>query len=300
MIKVASAPLEADLSQFSRWMTGQGLPHRIVEQGGEQAIFLATDEYKEQVEAALALYLQDQNFKDRVDNTQPIWRVSKAVGNVQYPRANPAQAPVIFSFIVISALVAWLTAFGQGGWLLRALLIVDPFLVSVDLNSWSGRLQGLVDILSQGQLWRLISPDFIHFNIMHIVFNLLMLWVLGGQLEIRKGSAAFVNLAIFVSLISNVAQLLDSGYLFGGLSGVVYGLIGYCWILKKTDPTIFLPDVIFRFSIVWLLLGYTPLTESLGWGRMANSAHLYGLLSGIVWGIISVRMSGKKNPQGQQ
>lgn len=299
MIKVATAPLEADLSQFSRWMTGRGLPHRIVEEGGAQAIYLASDEYQSQVEQALTLYLRDGDFKEQIDNTQPVWQVSKAPQfKVQYPRVTPSQAPVIFFMIGISLFIAWATNFGQGGALLRALLIVDPFLVSGSLNTLDARWDALLETLTQGHLWRLISPDFIHFNVMHIVFNVLMLWVLGGQLELRGGSAAFLNMAVFVSLVSNVAQLMDSGYLFGGLSGVVYGLVGYCWIWKKADASIFLPDAIFRFSIIWLLLGYTPLTESLGWGKMASSAHLYGLLSGIVWGLITLKLA-KKNPQSE-
>lgn len=289
MIKVASAPLNRDLSQFSRWLTGQGLPHRITEEEGQQAIYLASDQYGEEVEKALALYLSDQDFKSHIDQTQPVWRVARE-SQVQtaYPRAMPQQAPVIYAVIGLSVLIAWLTGFGQGGALLRSLLILDPFSLDADLSTMSGRWFGLIESLANGDLWRLITPDFLHFSLMHITFNLLMLWVLGGQLEIQKGSWAFINLAIFVSVFSNVAQFLDTGYLFGGMSGVVYGLIGYCWVWRRYDESIFLPEPIFRFSLVWLLIGYTPLTETLGWGQMANSAHLYGLLSGGVWGLISI------------
>jgi GlpG protein len=126
-----------------------------------------------------------------------------------------------------------------------------------------------------------------------------MLWLLGGQLEIQKGSIAFLSLALFVSAISNVAQLFETSYLFGGLSGVVYGLVGYCWLWKHYEPEIFFPDILMKFSIVWLILGYTPVTEWLGWGRMANAAHLYGLISGLVWGGLMIAlktMKGKKDP----
>lgn len=160
-------------------------------------------------------------------------------------------------------------------------------------------MAGLIEMLSEGQFWRLLSPDFLHFSMLHIVFNMLMLWTLGGQLEMRKGSLAFLSMALFVSVVSNIAQLLDSGYLFGGMSGVVYGLVGYCWVWRRVNPDIFLPDALFRFSIIWLLLGYTPLTEWLGIGKMANSAHLYGLLSGLLWGWLTTNLGAKKIPSAE-
>ncbi len=286
MIHIASAPLDADLSLFSQFLWDRGLPHRISEVQGQQIIYMQSDAYREQVSEALDRYLNDPDFRENLrqhllqNSAEQVAQTSV----VAYPRATPSQAPVLFAFIALSVLVAFFTQFGQGGPLLRALLILDPLQLDVNLNTLEGRLSGLLMSLADGQVWRLITPDLLHFNLMHIVFNVLMMWVLGGQLEIRKGSFSFVTLAVFVSIISNVAQLLDGGYLFGGLSGVVYGLVGYCWMWKRAEPGVFFPEALFRFSIIWLLIGYTSLTEWIGLGRMANSAHLYGLLAGLLWG----------------
>ena len=127
-----------------------------------------------------------------------------------------------------------------------------------------------------------------------------MLWVLGGQLEIQKGSLSFLALIIFVSIVSNIAQLLETSYLFGGMSGVVYGLVGYCWLWRYFQPNIFFPDVLLKFSLVWLILGYTPLTEWLGLGKMANAAHLYGLIAGLIWGAITLLVNEKLVKKNKQ
>lgn len=298
MIKIACVPLQSDLSTFSHWLHAQGLEHRITEELGEQALFIESEGLESQVKEALQLYLTDQTFKLHLDE-MPKNIILPAQIEALYPRARPSQAPLVYVFMLLSVVFVLLTDFGQGGTILRAFLILDPFSLNsegltVDLNTLYGRIQGLWLALGQGEIWRLISPVFIHFNVMHITFNLLMLWLLGGQLEIQKGSLAFLVLVLFVSAISNVAQLFETSYLFGGMSGVVYGLVGYCWLWKHYEPEIFFPDILMKFSLVWLILGYTPVTEWLGWGRMANAAHLYGLISGLIWAGLTIALKANK------
>ncbi|KZY30043.1 MULTISPECIES: rhomboid family intramembrane serine protease [unclassified Oleiphilus] len=296
MSRIPPIPLDLDLSDFSQWLHFQGVAHRVIENQGEQALILDDEGYEEQVLSALERYMTEPQYRsglaEQLDKMQDQHRrrevFRKPRDLVAYTRAKPSQAPVIFTLIFVSVAFAFLTDFGKGGALLRSFLIVDPFNSGLDMNSVSGRWNAMLDVLISGQVWRLVTPDFIHFNVMHITFNLLMLWVLGGQLEMQKGSVSFIALTMFVSIISNIAQLLETGYFFGGLSGVVYGLVGYCWLWKMFDKNIFFPNVLLKFSLVWLLLGYTPVTEWLGWGRMANAAHLYGLLSGLVWAAITL------------
>jgi len=296
MNQVASVPLNVDLLPFSQWLLLQGIAHRIVEEGGEQVILIENNQYAQPMAQNLQRYINEPEFQGEMRRqvSEQLRQLADKKKHPQaaqisyYPRASPKQAPVIFSLILISVVIAFMSDFGRGGPLLRALLILDPFKIAMDLSTVAGRWQGLIEMLALGELWRVVSPDVIHFNVMHITFNVLMLWVLGGQLEIQKGSVSFVALTVFVSIISNIAQLLEGGYLFGGLSGVVYGLVGYCWLWKFFQPKIFFPSVLMKFSLVWLLLGYTPITEWLGWGRMANAAHLYGLLAGLLWGGVTL------------
>ena len=143
---------------------------------------------------------------------------------------------------------------------------------------------------SQGmgfQVWKLLTPVFLHFSVPHLIFNSMWWWVYGGQIEKNQSSMQLILLTVCIGVISNTAQYYTSGPNFGGLSGVVYGVLAYCWVWGKIRPqdSFFLPNSLFNFMIIWLLIGYTGALDSL-MGKMANSAHLGGLLSGLLLGFI--------------
>lgn len=293
MIEIARLPIDQDLGPFSAWLNQNSVQHRVVESEGEQVLILVDASMAEQVHQALHSYLQNPEVKERLQEVNASGHGVQHHRVAPYDRVSPAQAPLVFIVIAICVVVAWLTGLGEGGPYLRALLIVNPFDGSFNMSSIDGRWAALLTTIGEGEIWRLITPDFLHFSVLHITFNLLMFWVLGGQVEKRKGWLSLLILIVVVSLVSNVAQLLDGGYLFGGLSGVVYGLFGFCWVWSRYDSNVFMPDALFRFALVWLIIGYTPLTEWVGLGRMANSAHLYGLLSGLIWAWLHVGMRPK-------
>ena len=299
MTRVSEVSIEVDLSRFSQWLNSQGVQHKIIEEHGSQVLYLQNGALRTQILTALERYIDEPGMHEQLDKwvdlnaTRLRQTGSRSIVDSLYARASPKQAPVIFGLISVCLIVAFLSDFGQNGSLITSLLILDPFNLSTDLTSSSGRWDALMETLASGEVWRVITPDFIHFNVMHITFNLLMLWVLGGQLEIEKGSLSFLALVVFVSLVSNIAQLLETNYLFGGMSGVVYGLVGYCWLWRYYQPSIFFPDILLKFSLFWLLLGYTPVTEWVGLGKMANAAHLYGLLAGLLWGGITLLLNDR-------
>lgn len=71
---------------------------------------------------------------------------------------------------------------------------------------------------------------------MHIAFNLLWWWQFGGDLEQRLGSVRLIKLFVVSAIISGAGQYWVEGANFGGLSGVVYALAGYLWILGQRAP----------------------------------------------------------------
>lgn len=79
--------------------------------------------------------------------------------------------------------------------------------------------------VASGQPWRILTPAFLHFGLLHIVFNALWLWILGGRLELFLGRGLYLGLFVFTALVSNYTQFfMEPRSIFGGLSGVVYGL----------------------------------------------------------------------------
>ena len=188
--------------------------------------------------------------------------------------------------IVVSILLALISNFGS------LIAIIEPLTFTILKIS----NQGFVSVSTfeqtyflENQWWRLISPMFIHFSFAHLAFNCLWIYILGEKIERVDNSITFLMLIIFSSICSNYLQFLWTGSsLFGGLSGVIYGLIGYCMILEMdADYDRYqLPSGLYLFMIVWLILGFLGILELFGFGSVANFAHLGGLVSGILFAII--------------
>lgn len=134
---------------------------------------------------------------------------------------------------------------------------------------------------------RLIGPIFLHFSILHIVFNTMWWWQLGGSIEKALGKGVLINLLLISALFSNIGQYLVSGANFGGLSGVVYALVGFIWWFGWLAPEkgLSLAKPIVGFMLVWLMLGFVDLLPV----NVANAAHLLGLISGCLFAVFIVK-----------
>ena len=274
MYRVKQLDTGVDLSDFSRWLNGQGVAHRITEESGHQVLWLENPEHATPVLAALARYLEEPGLRAAVgqQNRSPVF-----VGGRWQP--SPRHAPMVLGMILLAVVMVLLTAMGTNK-MAAALMFVDPR--HYDWSTLAGRLDALSATLTQGQIWRLLTPDFLHFSWSHILFNSVMLWFLGSQVEWFDGRGRLLVLFLGTSIFSNGLQYLVSGPLFGGLSGVVYGILGYCWLSQRRVPRFQFPPALVTFSVVWMVIGFTPLTSILGMGQMANEAHLGGFVSGVV------------------
>jgi GlpG protein len=208
------------------------------------------------------------------------------------------RSPVVFTLIAISVLVFFFTGFGSDKQGLMQYLYFTPWPTPKD-----GVLRGLQAIL-HGQVWRLLTPMFIHHDWMHIIFNMLVLLIFGRQIESRMGSLRFVALVLALSLISNVGQFLWEVYAppalsdlqsarnfsaFGGMSGVGYGLFGYLFIKTTYFPSLgyylspFNTFLLFGLFFAFILAevpATAPIMPKM-FANVANAAHAGGLLLGM-------------------
>ena len=185
------------------------------------------------------------------------------------------------SLVLLSVIVTLATSFGQNLPLVQKLSIAESFTMA----GQSGYFANLAEVRS-GQVWRLFTPLFMHFGIIHLFFNLMWLLDLGNLTERIRGSSFLILFVLVVGGASNVAQYYVSGPGFGGMSGVVYGLLGYVWMHSKFNPwsDFVLHRTTVQMMMVWLVLGFTGLI-----GNIANICHLGGLIGGVVWGFIEAR-----------
>jgi GlpG protein len=139
---------------------------------------------------------------------------------------------------------------------------------------------------------RLLGPALFHFSWLHIVFNTMWWWQLGGSVERILGKGALINLFLITALFSNLGQFIVTGPNFGGLSGVVYGLVGYVWWYGWLAPEkgLMISKPIIGFLLFWLVLGYVDVLPV----NMANTAHLLGLVSGCLLAAVNILLMKRR------
>jgi GlpG protein len=184
-----------------------------------------------------------------------------------------------FYVIALAILLTLFTNFGLNNFL-EPLLFIKTNLNSSFENTY----------LINNEWWRLITPTFLHFSITHLVFNCLWIYILGSRIEKLDGLSIFLFIFILTGILSNAGQFFwTQQYLFGGLSGAVYGLLGYCFIIELDGRhgRYGLPEALYLFMFIWLLVGFTGVLSFFGFGNVANTAHLVGMIAGFIIGLIT-------------
>jgi GlpG protein len=161
----------------------------------------------------------------------------------------------------------------------------------VDATGRAFMYVSISEVFASGELWRVVTPIFIHFGYLHIVFNGLWVWVFGEKIEHECGSLTMATAVFITGLAGNILQawVIEPSF-FGGLSGSVYGLLGFIWIwqLRVPKSSLRLPNAMIVVMIAFLVLGYTGILNVFSSGKVANAAHLGGLLAGMgLGGILS-------------
>lgn len=185
--------------------------------------------------------------------------------------------PLTIALIAGCAVVAYLSKLGANE------EFIEHLFITRGLADDAG---GMLPEILRGQIWRLLTPIFLHFGIMHLVFNLLWLKDLGTAIERVSGTRSLFGLVLVSGVLSNLGQFAFAGPYFGGMSGVVYALLGYVWMKSHFAPAsgYFLPKQTVIIMIGWFFLCMTGKL-----GHVANYAHGFGLGVGMIWGFVAAK-----------
>lgn len=261
LTKVAEFRVQPAALLFADYCRSQGLQVKLELQGEVSVLMAAADDVP-QVEVLLTEFIRQP---DHPRYQAAAWQQSQSVKLAHKVNLRPQlawrQMPLTLLVLLLTlAVYAW---------------------QQIDFRAAAASLM----LLDQAELWRWITPILLHFSLTHLVFNLAWWWLLGSKIERYQSSGFLLQLALSSAVISNGLQLALAGPNFGGLSGVVYALVGYCYLSDQLSgrQRYLLSHGLFGFMLVWLVLGFMELL----WINMANWAHLGGLGCGLLWAFLS-------------
>ena len=277
-VRILDVSVEEDLSPFAAYLAERRVPHRIFEEGG-RLVVVALPVHAEAVRACYEA-----------------WRAGKLELSAATAPAHPPVWPRLKHFLLAhpgltGLLIVTLALFpatwgldnGDVSRLLLAMTITPISLVPPD-----GYVSApLAQTLATGQLWRLVTPIFLHFGATHLLFNVAVVTEFGRRVERIWGTWRFLALVAGIALVSNLAQFFSAAALFGGLSGVAYGLFAFVVVRGRLQPDVEAWHVHPSFVIgvvVFLVLMSTGITSLFG-VDIANAAHWAGLILGglVAW-----------------
>lgn len=147
--------------------------------------------------------------------------------------------------------------------------------------------------LRKGEVWRAITPIFLHLSMFHLAMNMFMLVSFGRMVERWLGTPRYALFVLLLAVGSNLLQglmpeALQGSPFFGGISGVLYGFFGYVWVRSSINPMlgVSIPMPVAMIFVGIIVLGLSGVFPSL---RLAHLAHLGGLLIGAAMGFVAER-----------
>lgn len=153
--------------------------------------------------------------------------------------------------------------------------------------------------IRNGEIWRVVTPTFLHVEFLHLLFNMLWLWMLGKMLEKNIKSFNYILFIVVTGVITNTLQYLVTGPFFMGFSGVVAAMAGYIWVRKKKAPweiysidfgtLIFLWIFIFGMLALQVVAFFLEILHIVSFKfNIANTAHVSGVFLGMLLGRMNV------------
>ncbi len=295
---------EQQATRFADYLLARGISSKVLQESDGWGIWIQDESKVDGAKQELGNFLEnpdDSRFskasgvareirrREEKENKRARRNLIDAREVLSRPVAQAA--PLTISLIILSIAVALLSNFAdQNSGLVKYLWIAEYTPVGGRMIQWNGLSQ-----IESGQIWRLVTPIIVHYDIWHLLFNMMMMYQLGRVVEAMMGTGKMTALVLAIAVGSNLAEYWINWQMipltfeirpnpkFGGMSGVVYGLFGFIWLKARLDPLsgFFMPQQTVTILIIWLLLG------TVGFLNMANVAHGMGLAIGAALGYSS-------------
>ena len=158
-------------------------------------------------------------------------------------------------------------------------------LVDVTFGYGLLRLGGKVNsLIGLGEFWRLFSAMFLHSDWMHLLFNMMALFILGKDIERFFGKKKFLGIYFIAGLMGSAASYLFIPNVSVGASGAIFGLMGANLFLYKLNPLVY--KRLYGTDIL-LLIGVNLVI-----GFLRPNIDMAGHLGGLVGGFLTASALG--------
>ena len=275
--EILKAPIETNWQALDEALKRDQIAYRIIARGGEQVLILSDTKdiplVEKRVEQWQQGVLPDKERQHKKMSINPL-RIL-------------VRMPMVIILAFLSVIGFAITELG-----INELLALFAFQI-VTMERGDLYISQPTTLPLYTQWWKFITPMFLHFGIFHLAFNLLWLFELGRKIEIVQSASRLLIVVLVTGIAANISQFWSSpDTLFGGFSGAVYGLLGYCVVNSYVYNTLEIKPRrgVPTLLIVWLLIGFSGVISMLGIANIANVAHLGGLISGIIVGILPPRV----------
>ncbi|MBQ9589875.1 MAG: rhomboid family intramembrane serine protease [Butyrivibrio sp.] len=157
-------------------------------------------------------------------------------------------------------------------------------------------------VISEGEIYRILSAIFLHANVNHLFNNMIMLLLVGAIIENYVGHGLFAVIYILAGILGNLLSMSyeiknDLTWVSVGASGAVMGLVGYLvvWIVINRDRLIKDKSMLIRLLLLLLFV-----IDACFFQEGANTvAHLGGFITGFVFGVINIIIfNNRKDMEG--
>ncbi|HXJ61412.1 MAG TPA: rhomboid family intramembrane serine protease [Verrucomicrobiae bacterium] len=289
MRTIGHLPSEASATVFSDYLYVQGIVNEVDKEADGWSIWIHSEDEISRAKEILAHYLSSPDDpKYRKKAAQAPARRAREANEEQAAQERVLDRAEVFRasmpygagaltlvLITLCVMVHVLKEAGYEGKVLGELGMI---------RVWDGMpaARGLPEI-SHGEFWRLFTPVIIHGDWLHLGFNMFCLFSLGSLIEARQSSGKLGLLVVVLAVVSNLVQYWYQGPRFYGMSGVVYGLLGFIWMKSKLDPSsgLFIHPTTLAMMLIWFVLCLSPVLP-----HVANGAHAGGLGLGMLWGCL--------------
>lgn len=234
---------------------------------------------------------------ETISQARALLRRNLLMGSVLDPgKKSPAVLALCISFAMVMLIMEG-SNFGLHSSLGDLHLII---LASGALEGHAVLPNGNLSSIASGDWWRLLSYQFIHANITHLLMNMFGLFWLGKNVERVFGSAWFVFIFLVSGILSGLLQLLITPELVAvGASGSVLGVFGagiaatirlkdvYSPRLRNAELKWMIGFAVFQIIFDQVVNVLANLSDRDGPGmRIASFTHLGGMISGFLLGMI--------------